>query len=132
MKKVSLCVLALLLLALSAFAQQQQAKVYFQSVPILKILSHPEGYKVLYMKANMKVGEFYVPHKWIGKAGGKAEIVFGRDPTYPYFTVFYKDGKFDFVRLYVVDDVKDLSWGILRKTEANNAAFNVDTLQIEF
>jgi hypothetical protein len=130
MKRAIACVL-LLMLALAAFGQEQP-KVYVKSVPILKILSHPEGYKVLYMKSDMKVGEFYIPHGWLSKAGGKAEMVFGRDPSYPYFSVFYRDGKFDYVRLYVIDDVKDLSWGILRKTEASNAAFGVDTLQIEY
>ena len=132
MKKATWWVLALLLLGASGFAQEQESKVYFKSVPILKILSHSEGYKVLYMKSDMQVGEFYVPHKWFGRAGGKAEIVFGDDPSFPYFSVFYRDGKFDYIRLYVFDDVKDLSWGILRKTEAANAAFNVETLQIEY
>ena len=130
MKRAIACVL-LLMLALAAFGQEQP-KVYVKSVPILKIFSHPEGYKVLYMKSDMKVGEFYIPHSWLSKAGGKAEMVFGRNPSYPYFSVFYRDGKFDYVRLYVIDDVKDLSWGILRKTEASNAAFGVDTLQIEY
>ncbi len=130
MKRAIACVL-LLMLALAAFGQEQP-KVYVKSVPILKIFSHPEGYKVLYMKSDMKVGEFYIPHGWLSKAGGKAEMVFGRNPSYPYFSVFYRDGKFDYVRLYVIDDVKDLSWGILRKTEASNAAFGVDTLQIEY
>jgi len=130
MKRAIACVL-LLMLALAAFGQEQP-KVYVKSVPILKILSHPEGYKVLYMKSDMKVGEFYIPHGWLSKTGGKAEIIFGRDPSYPYFSAFYRDGKFDYVRLYVIDDVKDLSWGILRKTEASNAAFGMDTLQIEY
>ena len=59
-------------------------------------------------------------------------MVFGKDPSYPYFSVFYLNGKFDFIRLYVIDDVKDLSWGILKKTEATNAAFGGDTLQIQY
>jgi hypothetical protein len=112
---------------------QEEPNVYFVSVPILKILSHPQGYKVLYMRnSDMKVDEFYIPHSWFSKAGGKAEMVFGKDPSYPYFSVFYRDGKFDFIRLYVIDDVKDLTWGILRKTEASNAAFNVETLDIKY
>jgi len=132
MKKATWWVLVFLLLGALGFAQEQESKVYFKSVPILKILSHPEGYKVLYMKGDMQVGEFYVPHKWFSRAGGKAEIVFGDDPSYPYFTVFYRDGKIDYIRLYVIDDVKDISWAILRKTEASNAAFNVENLQIEY
>jgi hypothetical protein len=120
------------MLAFLAFGQEQPS-VYFVSVPILKILSHPEGYKVLYMRnSDMKVDEFYLPHGWFSKAGGKAEMIFGKDPSYPYFSVFYLDGKFDFIRLYVIDDVRDLSWGILKKTEASNAAFKVETLDIKY
>jgi hypothetical protein len=131
MKRAIAC-FALLALGILAFGQEQPG-VYVVSAPILKILSHPEGYKVLYMRnSDMKVDEFYVPHRWLSKSGGKAEIVFGSDPSYPYFSIFYKDGKFDFIRLYVMENIQDLSWGILRKTEASNAAFGGDTLDIKF
>jgi hypothetical protein len=129
MKRAIACLL-LLTLAFLAFGQEPQ--VYVKSVPILKILSHPEGYKVLYMRSDMKVDELYIPLRWLGKTGGKAEIVFGDDPSFPYFSVFYRDGKFDFIRLYVIDDVRDVTWGILRKTEASNAAFGGDTLEINY
>jgi hypothetical protein len=133
MKRAVRLLLVLLVLGVAAaFGQEQQSNIYVKTVPILKILSSSEGYKVLYLKSDMQVGEFYLPHPWFGKAGGKAEIVFGRDPTYPYFSVFYRDGKFDFIRLYVVDDVKDLTWGILKKSEEELARFKVDTLQIEY
>jgi hypothetical protein len=122
----------LLLLALGAFGQEQDTKVYVKTVPILKILTCSAGYKVLYVKSDMQVGEIYLPLSWFGKAGGQAEIVFGKDPSYPYFSVFYKDGKFDFIRLYLIDDVKDLSWGILKKTEEELNRFKVDTLKIEY
>jgi len=130
MKRAIAC-LFLLTLAFLAFGQEQP-QLYVKSVPILKILSHPEGYKVLYMRSDMKVDELYIPHRWLSKTGGKAEIVFGDDPSFPYFSVFYRDGKFDFIRLYVIDDVRDVTWGILRKTEASNAAFGGDTLEIKY
>jgi hypothetical protein len=123
----------LLLLVLgAAFGQEQDANVYVKSVPILKILTSSAGYKVLYVKSDMQVGEIYLPLSWFGKAGGKAEIVFGRDPSYPYFSVFYRDGKFDFIRLYVLDNVGDVSWGILKRSEEEFNRFKVDTLKIEY
>ena len=130
MKRAIACLL-LLMLGFLAFGQELP-NVYVVSVPILKILSHPEGYKVLYMRSDMQVDELYIPHRWLSKSGGKAEIVFGKEPSYPYFSAFYRDGKFDFIRLYVIDDVKDLTWGILRKTEASNAAFGGETLEIKY
>lgn len=125
-------ILLLLLFVVGAFGQEQDTKVYVKTVPILKILTCSAGYKVLYVKSDMQVGEIYLPLSWFGKAGGQAEIVFGKDPSYPYFSVFYKDGKFDFIRLYLIDDVKDLSWGILKKTEEELNRFKVDTLKIEY
>ncbi len=123
----------LLLLVLgAAFGQEQDANVYVKSVPILKILTSSAGYKVLYVKSDMQVGEIYLPLSWFGKAGGKAEIVFGRDPAYPYFSVFYRDGKVDFIRLYVLDNVGDVSWGILKRSEEEFNRFKVDTLKIEY
>ena len=130
MKRAIAC-LFLLMLGFLAFGQEMP-DVYVVTVPILKILSHPEGYKVLYMRSDMQVDELYIPHRWLSKSGGKAEIVFGKEPSYPYFSAFYRDGKFDFIRLYVIDDVKDLTWGILRKTEASNAAFGGETLEIKY
>jgi hypothetical protein len=130
MKRAIACLL-LLMLGFLAFGQELP-NVYVVTVPILKILSHPEGYKVLYMRSDMQVDELYVPHRWLSKSGGKAEIVFGKEPSYPYFSAFYRDGKFDFIRLYVIEDVKDLTWGILRKTEASNAAFGGETLEIKY
>ena len=130
MKRAIACLL-LLMLGFLAFGQEQP-DVYVVSVPILKIFSHPEGYKVLYMRSNMQVDELYIPHRWLSKSGGKAEIVFGKEPSYPYFSAFYRDGKFDFIRLYVIEDIRDLTWGILRKTEASNAAFGGETLEIKY
>jgi hypothetical protein len=131
MKRAIAC-LVLLTLGILAFGQAQSG-IYVISAPILKILSHPEGYKVLYLRnSDLQVDEFYVPLRWLEKSGGKAEIVFGNDPSYPYFSVFYRDGKFDFVRLHVMDKVSDVTWGILRKTEASNAAFGGETLDIKF
>jgi hypothetical protein len=130
MKRAIACAL-LLMLALAAFGQEQP-KVYVKSVPILKIMSHPEGYKVLYLKSDMKVTELYLPYRWFTQAGGKAEIVFGNDPSYPYFSVFYVDGKFDHIRLYVIENIQDPTWGILRLTEASYSDFNVESLNIEY
>jgi hypothetical protein len=130
MKRAIACLL-LLMLGFLAFGQELP-NVYVVTVPIVKILSHPEGYKVLYMRSDMQVDELYIPHRWLSKTGGKAEIVFGKEPSYPYFSAFYRDGKFDFIRLYVFEDVKDLTWGVLRKTEASNAAFGGETLEIKY
>lgn len=134
MKRATLA-FALVLLLLSAatvtVGAQQQPKSYVRSVSIMKVLSHSMGYKLLYLKSSMEVGELYIPYDWF-KAGGKAEVVFGGDRAYPYFSVFYKDGEFSFIRLYLKDNIKDVSWGRLVPREGDSAKFDVDELAIEY
>jgi hypothetical protein len=132
MKRATLLLALILFLAAIFAAQaQEEPKSSVKSVSILKVLSHTMGYKVLYLKSSMEVGEIYIPYEWF-KAAGKAEVVFGGDRSYPYFSVFYKDGAFSFIRLYLRDNVKDISWGRLAPQEGDRAKFDVDELALDF
>ena len=131
-RKIVLVVLISLLLGVSAVsAQDQDPKIYVKTVSIMKILNHSLGYKVLYLKSSMDVGEFYVPHSWF-KAGGKAELVMGYTLAFPYFSVFYRDGKFDHIKLYAHDNIQHLSWGRLKTQAGDSSKFEVETLDLEF
>ncbi len=116
---------------ISLSAQEQETEIFYKSLPIAKILSHRLGYKVVYRKSNMEFGNFYIPLSWF-VAGGKGEMIFGSDPSYPYFSIFYKEGKFDFIRLYVQENVKSSSWGVLRPLPAINIKFEVEEIVIEY
>jgi hypothetical protein len=115
----------------AANAQEQDPKLYVKTVSIMKILNHALGYKVLYLKSNMEVGEFYIPHTWF-KAGGKAELILGDTPAYPYFSVFYRDGKFDHIKLYAQEKIGHPSWGRLKRQAGDSSHFEVETLDLEF
>lgn len=131
-RKIVLVVLISLLLGVSAVsAQDQDPKIYVKTVSIMKILNHSLGYKVLYLKSSMDVGEFYVPHSWF-KAGGKADLVMGNTRAFPYFSVFYRDGKFDHIKLYAHDNIQHLSWGRLKTQAGDSSKFEVETLDLEF
>ena len=130
MKRATLC-LALLFVLATALAAQEQPAGYVRSVSIMKVLSHTMGYKVLYLKSSMEIGELYLPFTWF-KAGGKAEVVFGGDRSYPYFSVFYREGKFSFIRLYLQESIQHLSWGRLIPREGDEAKFDVDDLTLEY
>jgi hypothetical protein len=132
--KRTVVLVALVFLVLGVFAasaQEQDPKLYVKTVSIMKILNHALGYKVLYLKSNMDVGEFYVPHTWF-KAGGKAELVLGNTPAFPYFSVFYRDGKFDHIKLYAHENIQHLSWGKLKRQAGDSSKFEVETLDLEF
>jgi len=130
MKKalVSLIAAMLLLACLPAFSQQPRAEVkdaYAKTVPIVKIYTHYLGYRVVYLKSNYELGEMYVPLTWFYAAVPKAQIVWGNTREYPYFSLFWVDGKFDYVRLYLKDNPRDSTWGVLDTREDLSANFNV-------
>jgi hypothetical protein len=132
--KRTVMLVTLVLLVLGVFAvnaQEQDPKLYVKTVSIMKILNHALGYKVLYLKSTMEVGEFYVPHSWF-KAGGKAELVLGNGPAFPYFSVFYRDGEFDHIKLYAAENIRHLSWGRLKRQVGDSSKFEVETLDLEF
>jgi hypothetical protein len=114
-----------------ANAQEQDPKLYVKTVRIMKILNHALGYKVLYLKSTMEVGEFYVPHSWF-KAGGKAELILGGGQAYPYFSVFYREGEFDHIKIYAAENIQHLSWGQLKRQAGDSSNFEVETLDLEF
>ena len=129
---LSALVLLFLLAASAAFAQDtEEPQVFVKTVPIMKVLAHPLGYRVLYVKSTMEVADFYVPYSWF-KPGGKGEVVFGSGRSYPFFSVFYVDGKFDHVRLYLVDKMGHVSWGSMKKREGDSNRFDVETLDLEY
>ena len=132
--KRSIILVALIFIVLGVFvanAQQQDPKLYVKTVGIMKILNHALGYKVLYLKSTMEVGEFYVPHTWF-KAGGKAELVLGNGPAFPYFSIFYRDGEFDHIKIYAAENIQHLSWGRLKRQAGDSSKFEVETLDLEF
>ncbi len=128
-------VLSLALLLAGTFALAAQSKgdqIFVKTMPIMKIYAHPLGYRVLYEKSNLEVGEFYLPLEWFTKAGGKGEIVWGSDTSYPYFSIFWKSGKFDHIRLYLQENLSSTTWGRLSGGEELRQKFRVETLDLEY
>ena len=131
-RTVTLVSLMFLLLGAAAIgAQDPDPELYVKTVGIMKILNHSLGYKVLYLKSSMEVGEFYVPHSWF-KAVGNAELVLGNGQAYPYFSVFYRNGEFDHIKIYAADNIQHLSWGRLKAQVGDSSKFEVETLNLEF
>lgn len=132
MKKRVLFILILLLAASLWVAVAEESLFYPKTVPVVKVYSHKLGYKVVYLKNDMNMAEFYIPFKWFQESGGKGEVVYGQGRAYPYFSIFYKEGKFDHIRLYLEQDRNAESWGTLNPKQDVNEMFNVETLTLDF
>ena len=137
MKKAGIILAAafLMLTSLPAFSQEQAypKDAYYKVMPIIKIWSNQLGYKLQFWSSKSTVNEFYVPLTWFNKgAESKADIIYGNDKQYPYFAIFWVDGKFDHINIYAMNDYHSLSWGVLETTSDMAGQFNVQDIPKDF
>jgi len=108
MKRATIIVVLIAIVACalaSAPAPANESSFYPARIDVVKVYSHSDGFRVIYRKGSADVADVFLPARWF-VSGGKAEMVRGNDTSFPYMTVFYKDGKFDHLRLYVLADQK--------------------------
>ena len=109
------------------------SQYYYINVPIDKVYPYKTGYMVLYRKSGTELARAYLPLKWFLSSGGKGELIkLDAGTEWPYMSVFYKDGAFDHVRLYVRRDMSHPSWGNLPQGTNLDAQFNTEDLKLEF
>jgi len=128
MKRATL--IALLVAIVACAIASETSAFYPVRLDVVKVYSHADGYRVIYRKGSASVADVYIPARWF-VSGGKAELVRGNDPSYPYMTVFYKNGSFDHLRLYVLADQNDSTWGLLSPADGAGK-FNSDDLKLDF
>ncbi len=128
--KRALIVLGLVALVAVFTLSAETSSFYPLRFDVVKVYSHAEGYRVIYRKGSTGMAEFYIPAKWF-VPGGKAELIRANDPSFPYVVLYYKEGKFSHVRLYVKASMKDETWGVL-EPDVGRGKFNVDELKPEF
>ena len=74
MKKGRFLVYTILLLSLSAaFLAAEESEYFVKTMPVSKIYNHYLGYRVVYVKSDLSLGEFYVPVRWFTEAGSKGQ-----------------------------------------------------------
>ncbi len=131
MKKILCAVLLFLILGVIAVSADE-SELFVKSMPITKIYIHRLGFRVVYLKTDLTQGEFYVPMEWFDQAGGKGILVKGTDPAYPFFSIFWRNGEFDSIKLYTKSNLSHDTWGDLPYSPDLAERFNVDTLELDF
>jgi hypothetical protein len=126
-----------LLACLPAFSQAAENKyptdVYVKTVHIVKIWMHPLGYMIQFWTSHSRVGEVYVPVTWFNKGpDSKADIVYAQDSAYPYFSIFWADGKFDHVTIHALSDYRSPTWGVLETATDRSSQFSVEEMPKDF
>ena len=106
---------------------------YYKSLPLLKVWMHRLGYMVQFWNSKSQVSEIFIPLTWFNQGpNSKAEIIYGNEPGYPRLVIFWVDGKFDHVNLYVLNNYESRTWGILSQAEDFTSQFDVQEVPKDF
>jgi hypothetical protein len=138
MKKSSFVLICSLFLLLSVLAQAQETEkedFFAKTVLITKIYSHALGFKIVYHKVSLGLGVIYVPFSWFSQVNSPGDLITGDDSSYPYFTVFYRNGKFDHIEVFVQRSREHISWGLLNITRDQAEklfAADINTFKVEY
>ena len=133
MKKYLILALILVGLTFALAAEDLESDLYYKSYPISVVYPAEEGYRIVYMKSDMTYHVFYVPMEWfVAGPDSQGELLYGNGPTYPYFTVYWKEGAFSHIKLYLSKDKRHPSWGDLPRDRDYSDKFNVTEPLLEF
>jgi hypothetical protein len=134
---------AFLAIGLPVFAQDQarpnsiddkDSEYYYVNITVEKIFPYSKGYVVQYRKNFFQYVRLYLPANWFTDADSKGEVItLPAGKGWPSLTVYYRNGQFSHVRLYVHRWSGHPSWGSVPQRINLDAQFeNVDSVTIEY
>lgn len=124
----------MILVIISSFMLSSQAKspYYTRSVIITRVYPHKLGYKVLYMTNELKNKSIYLPKTIFSDSNDGSDIILGLDKSYPYMQIFWKNGEFSHVKLFLKSDFNDITWGSFNNPDSHDDNFNNADLKFDF
>jgi hypothetical protein len=140
MKKqlIALAFLAVLVMNAPLFAQtispENSSEYYYVSIRLEKVYPSKDGYILQYRKGVNELGRVAVPNDWFTFAASKAELLkLPPGKNWPTMTVFYKNGEFSHVRLYVHRSKAHPTWGnIPQNADVSSYFAEPENFKIEF
>jgi hypothetical protein len=112
----------------------KDSQYYYVNVILEKIYPYSKGYVLQYKKNLFQYARIYVPANWFTDADSKGEIVTLPPGTvWPSLTVYYRNGQFSHVRLYVHRWINHPSWGnIPQGVNLDDQFENIESITIEY
>ncbi|MDL2229357.1 hypothetical protein LJC14_03820 [Treponema sp. OttesenSCG-928-L16] len=113
-------------------SEEKKSDLYYVSVPVEKVYPYRAGYVILYRKGVNQLSRLYLPIEWFSGTAGKADLIrLGPGKTWPYITIYYRNGEFSHLRLYVRREMAHESWGnIPFGTNLDEQFANVDDVRL--
>jgi hypothetical protein len=132
MKKLLWVLACSVILSSALFARESE--YFYVNVNIEKIFPYRKGYIVQYRKGADQLATVYLPLEWFTEIAGKGELVGLQAPTaWPYMSVFYKNGEFSHVKLYIRTARSHESWGnVPLNVNVDDRFENVTDVKIEY
>jgi hypothetical protein len=140
MKKVLFGMIVLFILGAAGplFAQRisegKESEYYYVTVPVERVYPYRKGYVVSYRKSIKTTGLVYLPEEWFNGTDGMADMIhLPPGKTWPHMMIYYKNGEFSHVRVYVHRLKSHITWGNVPLTVNIDDRFaDVKDVKIEF
>ncbi|QQO11122.1 hypothetical protein [Breznakiella homolactica] len=128
------CSMAPLFAQTTEISPENESEYFYVSVPVEKVYPYRKGYIVLYRKGVNDMARAYLPIEWFEGTAGKADLIrLGPGKSWPYLTVYYKDGEFSHLRLYVRREMNHETWGnVPLQVNLDDRFEGIDDLRLEF
>lgn len=120
-----------LLVTIVTLSSATKSPFYTRNVIITKIYPHKSGYKIIYMTNDLTNKVVYIPTSLFKKSNG-SKIFYGYNKSYPSMTIFWKDGEFSHIKLYLKEDFRDISWGSFANPDEYDDKFNNTEIEFKF
>jgi len=140
MKKLVIAAVFVVFLVIgsSVFAQDnlkdKQSEYYYKNITLERIYPYRTGYVVQYRKGINQMDKAYLPMSWFTSSAGKGEIVtLPNGNVWPSLSIYYKNGEFSHVRLYVHHLDSHQTWGTIPQDINLDSTFaGVEKLDLKF
>ncbi|MDR1252221.1 MAG: hypothetical protein LBK62_08640 [Treponema sp.] len=135
---ITVVMLTVFSLGAPLFAQtispEHSSEYFYTNVTLEKVYPSRLGYILQYRKGGTGLAHIYVPNEWFTDAASKAELIFlPAGKNWPSVTVYYKNGEFSHIRLYVHPWKGHETWGnIPLNVDINRYFENVESVKLEF
>jgi hypothetical protein len=115
-------------------SKENSSDYYYVNLSLERVYPSSQGYILQYRKGVSGIATFGVPNEWFTAAASKAEIIIlPRGRNGPTVTVFYKDGEFSHLRLYVHRSKAHQTWGnVPQGADVSKYFKDQDSIKIEF